>query len=63
MKKKPSKLAKRICRRFYLDGSRVMPLWEIIDEEVAREPKVKFKKDKNGKILVIKDGVAVGAQG
>jgi hypothetical protein len=62
MKKKPSKLAYRIERRFYY-GDGKYALWEIVDQEVARESKIKFKTDANGKILVVKDGVVIGAQG
>ncbi len=36
MSAKPSALAKSICRRFYGDGPAV-PLWQIIDDEVAKE--------------------------
>jgi hypothetical protein len=59
--KKPSALAKRICKRYY-DSYEFAPLWYIIDEEVART-QIKFKTDANGKKVVVKNGQVIGRQG
>lgn len=62
MKKKPSALAKRICRRWFYETVST-PLWQIVDEEVARATKIKFKTDANGKKVVVKNGQVIGRQG